>query len=570
MYFIISSSLKEKPKYNSFYWGGKYFTDIINSLNINYHSLAEIKNAILYYNKADRKLENALLLNVTSVEAKQNYLKIYFEIAKPIEYKSFHIKDALKKYLNVKSILDLPYLTIVDEIQFLDILNNIKIFSTIKTLEEKNNWQEIYNILQTYQPIEKNIIWNDAALISSFSFATAKLSECSENLKKKFSDKTQRNNFIEEKRKLRELTIKLRKRAIELEPENSSYYSNLAYTYYQSVNELITPGSRRDGDIFEETKLAIEYLNKSLSLNPNRIKDIYRKAMLYSEILGTHKFFKQFDPESNEEKLIDFTKALTESINCFRQVETLYDSFSNNDDLRNNKKIYIKSLYHLAQKYLKLGKLNYNSLNKKTISQSEKENTIEYLLIADNYIDKCIVKDYNRKKTETQIFEMASNNNFICGVYKSYLKAVIQLFLYLIKKEKQYETNAMQYLQLAMETTFPHEMKNQNKIFILDKIATLHLTKENYKAAIKTLEPIYNKYQNLPSFAAYTLTLAYIYDELPNKAEEIINKYIKQSNDLFKYKFEKLHEKLISKKNSDYANLEIKTYIYESYNEEII
>lgn len=565
--FIISTSLEGNFKYNSFYWSGKYLSDILDYLEVEYNLLPLIKTAILYFGKTEQKLKNALQLKITSVEAKPNYLKIYFEIEKTLEYPSFLIKDVLKRYMHVKSILELPYLFVIDEYIFYDILNDQKIRSTIKILQEKNNWHEIYRLFQTFEPIENNKIWNDADLLASFSFATAKLSECTENLKKKFPDKSQRKTYIEEKRKFRNLTIKLRQRAIELSPKNYSYYSNLAYTYYQSVNELATPGGRRDGNIYEDALLAIQYINKALELNPNRINDLYRKALLYSDILGTHKFFQQFENEKIEEKFSEYNNTLKESLNSLLKIEQIYNSITNTEEKQKNKKIYIKTLYHLAQKYLKLSKINFNTNN--NTKEENRTETITKILLADKYIDKCIINDYNKKKIETETIEMANTNNYISGVFKTYLKAVIQHQLFQITKEKKYETNARKYYQLSIETNFPKEMKNQNKIFILEKIAALNIETEKYNAAINALLPIYTKYQNLPAYAAYTLSLALTKNNQQEKALEIIKKYEKQTNNIIQYKFEKLKEEIITGNETTKTKLEIIEQLYCNTEENI-
>lgn len=569
MYFVISTSLNDKPKYNSFYWSGKYLSDILEHLEFDYYSLSKIKNAILYFNKTDQKYQDALLLDITAVETKPNYLKVYFQISKSLDFQSFHIKDALKKYANTSSISELPFVYVVDEIKFFDLLNDDKIITTIKILEEKNNWQEIYNILQSFMPLEKSKIWTDAELLNSFAFATAKLSECTENLKKKFPDKQQRNKVINEIKQFRELTIKLRKRAIELEPKNPTFYSNLAYTFYQSVNELSTVGARRDGNIFNDAAQAIEFIDKALSLSPNRIKDIYRKALLYANVYGTQKFFNNFTPELLKEKFIEYSKALQKSIACFEKIEEIYNTITDQKIKTNTRKIYIKTLYHIAQKSLTLSKIIFNQNTQYNSTSDMRENALKLLTIADNYIDKCIVEDYNKKKFETEIKEMVHVDNYTLGVYKSYLKGLIQLYIYSINKEKEYELKAHTYFQIALETNFPKEMKNQNKIFILQKMATLNIEKGNFKAAINTLEPIYKKYQKLPNYAAYTLALAYCLNHQFDYSEKIIKIFLTQQNEIFKYKFEKLTEKINQIKTNGKATINDQVVFDEDYTDRL-
>ncbi|MDH7605849.1 MAG: hypothetical protein QHH13_13180, partial [Melioribacter sp.] len=359
--------------------------------------------------------------------------------------------------------------------------------------------------------------------------------------------------FIKEKKYFRELTIKLRKRIIELEPNNAAYYSNLAYTYYQSVNELTKPNSRKDGDIIEDAENAIKYIDLSLKYNPGRITDLYRKAMLISNIYGKYIFFNNYSDEQFQEKLTSYTYAIKEGILNFQKIEAIYESFINEEQKNRYKKIYIKTLYNLAQKFLTLARTNVNLyslifINKENLLNEQKEkDTINYLQLANKYIDKCIKEDYNKKKIETETEALVECNNFTIAVYKSYLKGIINLYLYAITNNNEYEVEAKKFLYIANEINFPFEMQNQNKLFILEKLALLSLIKKNYEQPIKMLEPIYRKKYNFPVYAAYTLAISFIYKNEPSKANEIIEKYIEESNPLFKIKFQKLREYLLTR-----------------------
>jgi len=119
------------------------------------------------------------------------------------------------------------------------------------------------------------------------------------------------------------------------------------------------------------------------------------------------------------------------------------------------------------------------------------------------------------------------------------------MHLYLITNDNEHSKNAFRFLQLAMETNFPKEMRNQNKLFILEKIASFNLIKENYSAAINALEPLYNRNPKIAPFAAYTLALAYLKNNQNEKASQIINNFKNCPVPAFKYKFEKLNERLL-------------------------
>lgn len=571
MLFIISTSLDILDKEGSFFWGEKYFPEIKKFIPANTVDILSITEGIIFFNRANQKEKSAYKIKINKTHITRVYLKIFFSITEELSYKSFQVRNALKQYFQKKSVLDLPFCSAVEGEKFYSLLKNGKLFSDISFYEEKNNWDAIYKMLETFMPVENSILWDNAEALNKFSFATAKLSECTENLKKKFPDKESSKEFLKKKKYFRELTIKLRKRCIELSPDNASYYSNLAYTFYQSVNELNTPNGRRDGNLIKDAEQALHYLEKSLSLDNKRITDKYRKAILLSEILPNHILYKpqkenQNDSTEIKEKYFSAIEMIEKGLDEFIELVEIYESFNsvNNhsdrqDELRHTyKKYYIKSLYHIAQKKLKLAKTDYSLISllygqKPTYFETNVANLkIQSLEIANNYIDKCIINDYTKKKEEKFLIDLVECDNYISAVYKAYLKAVIETFLFIYTDKSKHLNTAKDFYHKSLEMNFPKEQTNQNKMFILDKIAVLNLLEGKYDAAIKLLEPLYKKTLDrkakpLPPFVAYTLTIAYILLGNKQDAQSIIENYINCNNKIFEHKFNKLKDILIMK-----------------------
>jgi hypothetical protein len=578
MIFIISTSLDYIKPDGSFFWGEKYFPEIRNYIPLNTTDVISITEGIIYFNKANQKQNPALKIKVYQTHITRAYLKINFTVVEQFKYNSFQVKNAHKQYLQKNSVLELPFCSAVDEEKFFPLLENGQLLSEITFYETNNNWNEIYKILERFMPIENSELWNNAQILNSFAFATAKLSECTENLKRKFPDKEKRKEFLSKKKHFRELTIKLRKRCIELEPENPAYYSNLAYSYYQSVNELNTPNGRRDGNLIREAEQALFYLEKTLTLDSSRITDRYRKAILLSEILPNHNLYKNSDdnPDDKSNLNIKYASAiemikrgieeLVNLVNIFEKLSSNENSTGKSLQLKHQyKKYYIKALYHIAQKRVKLAKIDFNLLNLLfgykviQLDPNDAGHVIQSLNIANSYINKCIQYDYTKKKEEKYLIDLVECDNFISAVYKAYLKAVIETYLFVMTDQIKHLNTAKEFFHKALELNFPKEQSRQNKIFVLEKIAALNLIEGKYDSSIKMLEPIYQKNNNkisnnFPPYAAYTLSIAYSLTGDKQKALEITEKYTSCGNKIFEYKFKKLKDILQTKVKAGNTN----------------
>ena len=123
----------------------------------------------------------------------------------------------------------------------------------LKILQSTNDWQGIYRKFQPMAELQQNaLIWNSPEVLSAIGFACAKLAETGSIPREIFRDRTAKDKFLEQQKKYRKYTEQIRKRCIEINPENAGYRSALAYTYYQNVTELTQPRGRRDGNLRKE------------------------------------------------------------------------------------------------------------------------------------------------------------------------------------------------------------------------------------------------------------------------------------------------------------------------------
>ena len=566
MIFIIASAYNEIKQTDHFYWGGKYFPDIKKYLPVYLTDILSINTAILYFCKKEQKFRYSILLNITGIQVNNNFIKLNYSVAEQMQYKSYQIRNALKKYLKKDTVLELPFCAVVDETEFFTFIDNSSLEDKLSIYEQNNDWESIVKILEKYYPLEKSKLWNDENLLNRFAFATAKMAECTLNLKKFFPDKNKRKAFLEQKRKFRELTITLRSRCIELDQNKPAFYSNLAYTYYQSATELNTPGGRRDGNLNKEASSALFFFDKALELDQNRITDLYRKSNLLSDILFNNILYAA---NTNIEIKERYNQAYDSQILSIKTLETLIANYENNLDEYLRKrffKYYVKAFYKLSSLNLQLGctkinplalLCNNNPLFKLDIENSEQK--LSYLNNAIKHIKKCIELD--RIKPQKNLVEAAAYNNFVAGVYKAYTAGKIYLYRFLLTKDLNDEKLAKDFLLKANETEFPKEQKKQNKIFILEKLATLYLIEEQPRTAVHLLENHYKKGKFFPEYAALTLAISYMLTNQKEAVLEIIEQYIKNEHNIMRDKFKKLYETIIARKKEDIIKLLYSTNI---------
>jgi len=556
--WIISTANDSHPKVGSFKWWGTYFNAIKPYLE-KYDSTKE-SYAYLYFNRANNRYRKALKLKITHAEIEKNYLNLRYITDSESCYTSYQICLTLKEILQKRSVNDIPYCIVLDENHFKQVIESNSLLNNFQMLCKKRMWQKIYNEASKYKPWEKSELWNSPSILQIIAFATAKLSECTINLRKEYRDKVERKKFLQQKSIYRNETLKLRKRLIELEPWNAAHYSTLGYSYYQNVIELSTVGGRRDGDIFKEAEYAIYYFDKAIEKDTNRLPEIYRKGQIFIRLIPKAILYATNDDETFHQRVQRARQYIQMGIDALiKGIQKFENNIHDKNRYARWQKYYIKSLYNGAYGYLQLGKpmikIMANSINCVDIHTSQK---YEYLLHGIQWIDTCIHADSEKPSTLDDDLE---KNGVICSVYKSYLKGVLNLYCYVINRNEDHRKNALHYLQKANELRFPTSLQNQRKFFVLEKMAFLYLYDHNYETAKKFLEPFYKNQKSMPEYAMYTLALIYALERNKEESIKICENILEKSKSLMAPKFQRLYEYCSDKS----SNIELQEEVEDTY-----
>lgn len=384
----------------------------------------------------------------------------------------------------------------------------------LEAMMRQNNWQGIY---QRFAPIERIAerhpeVWNDPKILGTVGFACSKLSEVSTIPSEIFRDEREKKKFLDQQARYRREAENLFKRCIELESDNTIHWSALGYLYYRSVMELTQPKGRRDSDIREETKKALEYLDKTLSLDPSRVTDLYRKGRLLAEILPDQIIFgfgKQKWPDPKERRKVAF-QHLQQGLECFLQAIQSWEGLpSSEEDKRKRwRKEYIKCLYHAGCAYHALVPGDWDELDiildtceafAPEIDQvSYRAADLKNVDLAWQYLYKCWSID--REGALIEGVPTAKNTpaeGAEDGVYKLYWLGKVSFTRYWIlsgygvretSEAVKSRDQAEQLLLAALKLPWPREKQKQHKEFVAERLARVYISKGEHEKAVQVIQ----------------------------------------------------------------------------------
>ena len=389
----------------------------------------------------------------------------------------------------------------------------------LKRLKTKDNWQGIY---EKFQPIDKlhqnDLIWNNHLVLNDIALACAKLSEISSIPREIFRDEKAKSDFLKQQAEYRKHTEQIRKRCIELEPNNAGYRSNLAYSYYQNINELTAPRGRKDGNLKKEIDNFIAAVDETLALDPRRVTDLYRKGRILANILPDKILWTKSyeDRDDFTEKSKQANEKRENGIQTLLSAKQVWENLSydnKNEEYWKNRyrKDYVKSLYLLTQTYYNKIKQDWDesvfTLNLRDDVLPDQQTIIDKhdmqnINQAIQIIKECCKTDcppklrQSVKQQEQNLEALSSYNGVVEGVYKLYSigKFFFAKYWILSGYGLKETTEAIEardtserYLQAALTCEWSPQKAKQDKKFIAERLARVFISKEEYEQAISII-----------------------------------------------------------------------------------
>lgn len=519
MYLFLAFFNEDVLTRGKIYLAGKYL-ESVKSIFSDYKSLNDvpIKGCIGFLKGKVNADRNCYILRVDSINAADNSLTIQFEREKELNTTNQDIDRSLYKFAIQSNWINkenkfYPSVCIVEKNDFDNIRKgtvNIRKISSytakIDKLKMKNDWAGICNM---YEPLERiheiDEIWNNVSDLYNIAFASSKLGEPQNGLEK---DK----HHLSIVKRYRDQSIKLFKRCCELEPNNFRYPSSLAYRYYQNVMELSKPKGRRDGKVADEILNAIGCLDEAIGLNPNSIKDNYRKGKLIIDKQIPNFIYSQ--KEWNKEVFAKITTMEVEGIRCLEKcIERYEKKYILEGQGKRYFSEYIKSLYCLGCYYLEKPKVLWNEFACSILLQVKYANNMireemDYIVKAREVLERCFVAEANFEldiDIDARQLANQSKNWVISSIDKTYRLGLVYLHMFFVKLTKHgseestdaYGKKAEAYLNIARligEEYRKLKIISRNISYIHEKLAWYYIFTGDYDKAIKMSERLRDSY----------------------------------------------------------------------------
>ncbi len=519
MYLYVAFFRKDLLSRGRFYLSGEYL-ESFKQVFPNYQDLNEtsIKGCIGFLKGKDNRQKKCLVLNVRNIKVDKSSLSFDFDVEKELDITNEFIDKSLYKFAKQSSWINkerqfYPIACVVEKTDF-DIIRkgtpNIRKVSSytakIEQLRSKDDWIGISSI---YHPLEKvherEDIWNNVSDLYNLAFACSKQGEPKNGMEK---DKA----HLAEVKRYRDLSIVFFKRCCKLEQNDFRYPSSLGYRHYQNVMELSKPKGRRDGKVVEEIAEAIVWLDEAISLNPNSIKDNYRKGKLILNKQIDNFIFTQ--KEWTTDTFSELKNMEEPAIECLNKSIKQYENNITGEQKKRYFNEYVKALYCLGCYYSKKSKVIWNEYACSKLLQVNYYNKMTreemgYMVKAKDILEKCFeVESGVSLRVELDFIELANSakDPVISLMDKLYQLGLIYLKMYFVRltrdktKEKTielYRKKAEAYLTAAKVIGDQYRkmrISNRNTSFISEKLAWYYILNSNYNKAISLIENCRDSY----------------------------------------------------------------------------
>ena len=551
---LILIAFDENPYINGYLRvSQKYYTDVNHFFpQIKNLDIADITELVGVYAPSRFDTSKAIGLQLTKIRHNQNQTELWFKRLQETNLTSQEIKTRLRKWMRDAHSWDgkgfLPMICVLPAEQLDSILHQHNhvihgIKEKIKNLKQKNDWEGIYKLVEPIENLPNQTeLWNDAEILNELGFACSKLSELSKIELEMLRDEQKKKQILEQKAYIRTQCQKLFNRCIELQPNNPSYSSSLAYFHYKNTQELTQRSGRRDGNVLEEAKLAIQLFDKALAINPSRINDLYRKGFLLTQTIPNQILFGKLKESTSEDRRALAEQSRLEGIECFESVIKIWEDLRNEETKKRNRKEYIKSIYYTGQTYYDLmynvwdeAVYLYRLKSDQPPSNGHTPQDLERANKAWDYFYKCwqvdqsgnkVLSEQNLKDTPPAGIEEGVHRLYWLGKAAFAQYWVISRYgLYDDPKAAPFRERAIKFLQAALDLPYSQDAQNQRKDYIVELMARVLISQNQPQQAVKLIE---NKLKNVRDvYIQHTYALALLLTGNYQKAHQILEEAAK-------------------------------------------
>lgn len=476
---------------------GRYFEHFAQVFPGYKEKLLNEKECIAFF--AGKELENAHVYSIEIIKTDCRKDRILFELGKTtkLELTSLYAARQLKKISCIHGWNDErgmpPIVCLLPENE--NFIDAVKKESRIEQLLEQKEYRAVCMMFAPLSEANKKPeIWNDPDILYALGISCSKMAV---SLLTPGGDTKE----LQKKAKYRRYSIAFLKRGFEIESNSARFATALAYRYYSNVHELLRPGERRDGNLESEIKLANEWLSRAIEMNPQSIKNHYRKGKLIIEKQVPYLLFAKKSFGKGEAKILREIKQVGEE--HLVQAIMLYEDLEDKDKKKANKREYAKALFVLGKYYLGDTNLPVHEYYLSKIAGRKPNVSIEkidklnlesariylkgsFAAESDMQLDKAL----NIKKLASE--EKQWTNSPIKKLYQLGSMYCDTAFVLAVEgsddKAQRYAKRAIELLNSAKKISDSLKDRKRNTWYISERIAWAYMHIGKYEVAAKLLK----------------------------------------------------------------------------------
>ena len=553
---------------------GRYFEHFTKAFPGYKKMLEKQKECIAFF--AGRENENAHAYSIKIEKTDIFDDRVLFELgdSKKLDITSRYVSKQLKKISDIYKTSDErglpPVVYILPEKE--DIAAAAQRQIKIEELMSRKEYNAVCMMFAPLSEADQNpYIWNDADILYDLGMSCSKMAVSLLTPAKDVKE-------LEKKAKYRKYSIAFFKRGYEIEPKSARFATALAYRYYSNVHELMRPGERRDENLEHEMENANEWLSRAIEMNPDSIKNHYRKGKLIIEKQVPYLLFAKKSYGKGEASLLREIRQVGEE--HLVQALMLYENLNDEKKKQENLREYAKALFVLGKYYLDdtnlpiyeyyltklMGQKPYvkiNKIDKLNLESARVHLKRSFAAECDMHLDGML----NIKKLAEQ--EKKWTNSPIKKLYHIGAMYCDTAFVLMVEGDKEkserYAQKAIKILDSAKKVSDTLRDRKRNTWYISEKIAWAYMHTGRLEMAAKLLMRAKAGYAintfAIASLLADSKNTSSVRERLDIAVNDKHNLAEGLSNVLYEYvrkaegKEAKLNGKELSSKNKKYAGI---------------
>ena len=500
--------------------------------------LKQTKTCIAYFVGKENKALPVYSLGVKAAKISKNEVLLEFEKGKKRDIASSAAAKTVRRIATQQAWADetglAPLVCILDDDEAKRALADMRRTAKLDAMLEAKDYKGICMSCRPLGDVKnKPEVWDDADTLYALGLACSKLSV---TLLVKAGEKKK----LENAKKYRDFCVAFLERGAQIEQGNARFATALAYRYYSNVHELMRPGERRDSDLETEMEKANEWLSKSIEMNPQSVRNHYRKGKLIIEKQAPYLLFGKKAFGQGEATLLRDIRTVG-----VEHLETAVSLYESGDASRKavDKREYAKALFVLGRHYLSDANLPTKAYFFAKIAGDAAKTKIEKISKLDlesarENLEKCFAAETDMPMDKPDIGALAAQMKewTRTPVEKLYQIGCVysgSAFVHMAEgkadKAAAHAKKAIALLEAAKKTAEAGKDRKRNTWHISDKIAWTHIYMGEFGEAARLLSRARAGY--IVNTYAIAMLLAHA-DKNAAKAAEVLKKVVRAKHNL--------------------------------------